>query len=60
MYATASAQEAWDIARSLRIDYVWVDQVERKAYPAGVAKFDARTAAFAPAFKNGEVRSIGE
>ena len=45
MYATESADEAWSIARSLRIDYVWVDQVERKAYPGGLAKFDTHIAA---------------
>ncbi len=55
MYATDRADEAWAIARSLRIDYVWVDKVERAAYPAGVAKFDAAPQRFAPAFKNGEV-----
>ena len=55
MYTTANAQEAWDIARSLRIDYVWVDRVERTAYPSGVAKFDASPQRFAPAFKNAEV-----
>jgi hypothetical protein len=55
MYETANAQQASEIARSLRIDYVWVDQVERKTYPAGVAKFDASPRLFAPAFRNGEV-----
>jgi hypothetical protein len=55
MYAIDNAQQARDIARSLRIDYVWVDRVERGAYPSGVAKFDAAPALFAPAFKNGEV-----
>jgi hypothetical protein len=55
MYATDNAQQARDIARLLRIDYVWVDRVERGAYPSGVAKFDAAPALFAPAFKNGEV-----
>jgi hypothetical protein len=55
MYSTHNAQEAWDIARSLRIDYVWVDRVERTAYAAGVAKFDASPQRFAPAFKNAEV-----
>ena len=55
MYATNAAAEAWNIARSLRIDYVWVDQVERKAYPAGVSKFDASPQLFERAFKNAEV-----
>ena len=56
LYETASAQEAADIAHALRIDYVWVDRVERAAYPAGVAKFDADVTHFVPVFANGEVR----
>lgn len=55
MYDTGSAPQALDIARSLRIDYIWVDSVERAAYPAGVAKFDAAPQSFAPVFRNGEV-----
>ena len=55
MYATENAQQAWDIARSLRIDYVWVDQVERKAYRAGLAKFASSPRQFAPVFTNTEV-----
>ena len=55
MYSTGSAPQASEIARSLRIDYVWVDRVERTAYPAGVAKFDAAPSLFAPVFKNAEV-----
>jgi len=55
MYETSDVQRAWDTARSLRIDYLWVDQVERKAYPAGVAKFDTAPQLFAPAFNNAEV-----
>jgi hypothetical protein len=55
MYATGSASEAHDIASSLRIDYVWIDRVERAAYPTGVAKFDRAPSLFAPVFKNGEV-----
>jgi hypothetical protein len=55
MYETPNPQQAWDIARSLRIDYVWVDRVERKAYPAGTVKFDAAPQLFTPVFKNTEV-----
>jgi hypothetical protein len=39
MYATGSAEEAWTIARSLRIDYVYVDAVERQAYGPALDKF---------------------
>jgi len=36
MYSTTHAAEAADIARTLRIDYVYVDEVERHAYPTGI------------------------
>lgn len=37
MYATKNADEAANIARSLRIDYVYVDEVERHAYKDGIS-----------------------
>lgn len=40
MYSTADAREAWTIAQNLRIDYVYIDAVERSHYPGGVGKFD--------------------
>lgn len=55
MYATADAKQAWDLARGLRIDYVWIDEVERAAYPSGMPKFEASPQYFAPAFKNERV-----
>ncbi|HVD90707.1 MAG TPA: hypothetical protein VNC21_00440 [Vicinamibacterales bacterium] len=55
MYATGDAQEAWNLAHELRIDYVWIDEVERTAYPAGMAKFETAPQYFAPAFKNDRV-----
>ena len=55
MYATVDAREAWTIARLLRVDYIWVDEVERAAYPAGVKKFDQALQYFAPAYRNDEV-----
>ena len=55
MFETTDAQQAYDLARALRIDYVWIDAVERAAYPAGMPKFDASPQFFAPAFRNGEV-----
>ena len=33
MYAASDAASASNIARRLRIDFVYVDEVERKAYP---------------------------
>ena len=55
MYATPDAQAAWDTARALRIDYIWIDRTERTAYPSGMAKFDAGADRFAPVFRNDEV-----
>jgi hypothetical protein len=43
MYATKNPDEAANIARSLRIDYVYVDEVERRAYQDGIC-FDASPA----------------
>jgi hypothetical protein len=43
MYATRNPEEAGNIARSLRIDYVYVDDVERRAYKDGIC-FDASPA----------------
>jgi hypothetical protein len=56
MYQTGDARQAWDIARALRIDYIWVDGIERAAYGPGVAKFDGRFDLFTPVFRSGEVR----
>jgi hypothetical protein len=55
MYQTDDAQRAWDTARSLRIDYLWVDGIERAAYPSGVAKFEAAPQFFTVAFRNADV-----
>ncbi len=42
MYASADAAVAFDIARKLRIEYVYVDEVERAAHPGGIAFDDWR------------------
>jgi hypothetical protein len=39
MYATQNPAEAAELARNLKIDYVYVDEVERRAYPQGI-QFD--------------------
>ena len=54
MYATADAQEAWRIARRLRIQYIYVDALDRGAY-AGVEKFGHATEYFGTAFRRGAV-----
>ena len=55
MYSTGDARTAHDIARSLRLDYVWIDRIERAAYPGGMAKFDAAPQYFTGVFRNPEV-----
>jgi uncharacterized membrane protein len=57
IYAGTSASEAWDVARRLAIDYLYLDSVERTAY-AGVPteKFDAAPEYFTPVYRNAEVR----
>ena len=53
MYKTADAAEASRIARSLRVDYVYLDRIEREAFgePAMTKFGDARY--FTEAFRNG-------
>ena len=54
MYATGSAQEAWSIARALRIDFIYVDAGEREAYGSALDKF-ADEQYFSLAFHNAAV-----
>lgn len=53
IYASSDPQDAWQEAKNLGIDYLYVDATERAAYP-GVGKFDANPDLFAPVFKNAE------
>jgi hypothetical protein len=54
IYATTDAEEAWSISHGLRIDYIYIDEVERAAYSGGLQKFsDVRY--FEQAFRNREV-----
>ena len=53
LYGTADAQEAWESARKLGIHYLYVDHVERAAFPpASLAKFDDHPELFVPAYRN--------
>jgi hypothetical protein len=53
MYESADAREAWSIAHKLRIDYLYVDAIDRAAYPS-VAKFDATPGLFTRVYASGE------
>jgi hypothetical protein len=54
IYAGPDAEAAWQQAKRLRIDYLYVDTAERTAYPA-VAKFDAHPERFDRVFRNADV-----
>jgi hypothetical protein len=53
MYSTNNPGEAENIAHSLKIDYVYVDEVERRAYPNGI-RFE-NAGAFQKVFEDGPV-----
>ena len=55
LYATANVDEAAEIARRLRLDYLYVDRDDIAAYP-GVRKFDEHPDRFTRVFANDEVR----
>jgi uncharacterized membrane protein len=54
IYSGTDAGAAHDLAKTLGIDYLYVDRTERSAYPA-VSKFDEHPEYFPVAFKNAEV-----
>ena len=54
MYASPDPAAAWQIARQLRIDFVYADAVERAAHPQGLSKFDAAPALFQLVTRRGE------
>jgi hypothetical protein len=56
IFATADAVEASTAARRLRIDYLYVDEMDIAAYPQGTRKFDEHPALFERVFANGSVR----
>jgi hypothetical protein len=53
IYAGTDARLAWQQARALGIEYLYVDDTERTAYPQ-VSKFDQSPEFFTPVFKNAE------
>jgi hypothetical protein len=55
IFTSSSADEAYATARSLNIDYLWVDGTDRRAYPDGVARLAGDPTGFAPVFRNAEV-----
>ncbi len=55
LYATPNAAEAWQLARRLRIDYLYVDTADVAAYPEGVAKLEHNPREFERVFTAGDV-----
>jgi hypothetical protein len=55
LFATSDPAEAFEIARRLRIDYLYVDRDDVAAYPEGVRKFEADRTRFEQVFSNREV-----
>jgi uncharacterized membrane protein len=56
IFDSRDAGAAHETARRMRIDYLWVDAVERRAYPRGTAVLAAAPGYFTLAFDNGEVQ----
>jgi hypothetical protein len=54
IYAFGDAEQAWTSARSLGIDYLWLDATDRAAYP-NAAKFADHPELFSPVFVGGDV-----
>jgi uncharacterized membrane protein len=55
IFRSSDPARAHELAREMRIDYLWVDDNERRAYQSGVAAIDAATGYFKPVFRNSEV-----
>jgi hypothetical protein len=56
LFSTTRPDEASELARRLRIDYLYVDDVDTRAYPDGVRKFDESPALFSRVFTSGPVK----
>ncbi len=55
LFASRDPQEASAIARQMRIDYLYVDDVDVAAYPDGTRKFETSPQYFEPAYRSGPV-----
>lgn len=56
IFAGRDPSRAHETARRLRIDYLWVDDTERRTYPEGAHMLARSPGYFAPAYDNGEVQ----
>jgi hypothetical protein len=56
MYIDADPEEAWRMARELKIDYIFIGPVERGVTPEAIAKFHSRPDFFQTVFANDTTR----
>jgi hypothetical protein len=56
VFATTNVTDALTTARRLRLDYLYVDDEDVRAYPEGTRKFDEHPESFERVFSNSEVR----
>ena len=54
IYATGDPQQAWEIARELKIDFLYLGRVERTAFPQADQVLMSRPDRFRPVFQNRE------
>jgi hypothetical protein len=54
IYTATDAQRAWEIARELRIDFLYLGRVERTAFPGAGEMLMGRVDRFRPVFQNRE------
>jgi hypothetical protein len=52
-------EEAQAMAEHLKIDYLFVSDIERRQYPAAIKNFDSRPDLFPPVFTNGTITIYG-
>ena len=56
IFEMRDADAAHQTARRLRIDYLWVDALDRQVYPEGTRRLGEAVGFFDPVFDNGEVQ----
>jgi uncharacterized membrane protein len=56
LFASADPQTAWNIARDLDIDYLYLSQPELARYPEAEAMLTSRPDLFQPVFRNQTAR----
>jgi hypothetical protein len=53
LFSIVQPKDAWEVARSMHIDYVYIDRIERQTYDGSLDKFDD-TRFFEKVFRQGE------